>query len=504
MKRLCSLLLLFTLSCLPAGGVTVSDVLKMSGDDLNSRLHCSVTGVVTSVFQWQSNSCVIADPEDTDGPGIYVGGQMPRFPRAKVVGGRKLAVGDLVAIDGCATEMLLEPGMAAFVIEVIGHRELPSPRLRHVAELMHGRCNNRRVSVEGVFWGTRVMKPADGDITMIRIGTEDGPLVVRTPGRHPELEKLRNRKVRIEGLCIPMFNARQELISAEVEMPSPDGIVTLEGAPEQNGVDVVRGPVVYCDREAGFCVVFDERRDHSTRVVAQDAAELPSVGEYVEAEGFRLVAESVGYLEHGRFSVLPYRVPCEPTELTGEEIWRLLTHFSLSELDYSYRFVRIRGRVSSFDRHDDGKLIIDCETGEGNMTAEVFVPAGYEKRLVDRPMVRLTGILKVHLIRSGQDGRTLAADAVTLQLRDTGDIEIVPDDEARGRRFRRLVRTGALYLSGPVFLALVIVLLVAWRRRSTAAADAVLAEVARRGPRGRARRDRPGRRRPGDGPARYP
>lgn len=457
---------------LTAQAECVTDILKMPVSDLSRE--GTVTGIVTSVFQWQKSSCIIADTSDADGAGIYVGGQMPGNPIATLEGAERLSAGDVVIVSGRFSEMLLEPGVIARKIEVIGHRELSPPKLHGVSELMLGRSNNRRVAVDGVIWGIRTPDTVGAALTAMRVGTDEGPITVHVAGVHPGLASLRDCHVRIEGICLPVCNSRGELVSAELEAFSEKSIIRLEDGSDASHLRKIRGTVVYsAPGERYFVVRLQDGRypGISVRVNALTGADIPSVGQYVEAEGFHTMIKSVGVLEDGVCTVLgDHGEQCLPDEISGDSLKCLLTRYSPQDFDCDYRFVKIKARVKSADCHLDGIAELDLETPYGNFSAEVPAPSDFADRFVDLPMAEVTGILDVRHGRSPLNGRALTVETVRMKLRGIDDVRILPDPEAQARRKSRLIRYAAIYLHIPLAGAVLIFLFVAWRRRSVVAA----------------------------------
>lgn len=477
---------------------SVPEVFTVPPSVLAERPETVVTGLVTSVFRWQQNCCLLASPEDINGPGVYVSGMMPDRPRATIRGAQQLNRGDRVVVRGQAQSMLLEPGIVADEYEVIGHEELPSPQICRIADIQSGSCNNRRVTVEGVFWGTKILTIGSDEMTVFRLGTSEGPITLRLAGAHPELADLRNACVRAEGVALPMYNARGEFLYAEIEVFSREGIRSVAPAKESPVVDIsstlqgvlawrpgpanahlrcVRGEVLFVDEDERFFVVRPKSesssdREPSIRINMSDDCRSPAVGDWVDCDGFPARLNDFGVLEEGLCRPLEESgTQAEPEAVGDHDLHRLLARTTDLDEDYAYRYVRLRGRIESVSRRSDGTLELHVSTPHGNLLAVLDqADAALDERFIDRPLADLVGVMDTHLSRNATNGRVLSAGEVELRLRSEDDIVIVPDDAARTRRFWRVGRQVVLLLTIPLVLVLAWFLIASWRRRALAAA----------------------------------
>lgn len=483
-----------------AAATTVQEVLQLSDQALSMRPEGVVTGVVSCVFRWQRNSCIIVSPDDVDGAGVYVGGMMPQNPAAVLKGASSLSVGDLVEVRGVLQPLLLDPGITAREITVLGRRVMPPPPVVDAQRLLSGRLNNYRVAVEGVMWGTRTDNTGIGPVTIFRVGTAAGPITMHVAGDHDSLVRLRNCQVRVEGVCLPMFNARGEFLGAEVEAFANANIFAVGNPPVEPCVfDAMRfgkgvlatadrewnghlrrivGSVTYCDPHERFFIVNVRGMDcgqsveYAVRANLADHVQVPAVGDFVEAEGFPLLQNGCGGLEESVWKLHhgDEFVP-SPKEIANEELEFLFSYKNAPGDDYHYRFVRLTGRIVAVHFNADGGAVFDVETDAGRLTASLNQAEGVAPEMfVDLPMAELTGILDSRLFRSTSNGRVLSAGVMHLRLRGLGDIRILPDAVARSRRIARFV--SKITICAAILLALLVVwfLLRGWRRRVLAKA----------------------------------
>lgn len=482
------------------GATTVEEILTMSETQLSLKPEGVVTGIVSAAFGWHHNSCILVDAKDVDGAAIYVADMIPGAKRAELKGAERLHVGDEVVVKGHFQSMLLEPGVCPQRIDVIGRHNLPPPPMRSPLELINGRYNNRRVAIEGVLWGSRVDQTDFGPVTIFRLGTQDGPVGVNVRGDYSVFATWRNRRVRVEGVSQAVFNARGELLCGEVSVASSEGVHLLDAEEPLRPIDLsstgrgvlawtvrvpvrglvqVGGEVVYRDLQERFFVL-DKRcgdqlptRRVSVRVNVAEDEPVPAVGTCGLAEGFPFLTDDSGVLEEGVFKSDDLRIgQSEPQPLSPQQLANLFNRQIELDEDFSYRFVRLTGRIESVRRTDDGRVQLGLSTVGGALVAslheggENFKASDYE----DRPLAELTGILDVHLLRSAFNGRILAVDSIELRLRRADDIRIVRDAESRQRKLLRLARQGVLYASIPLAGTLIAILLSGWRRRVRVAA----------------------------------
>ncbi|MBO6167832.1 MAG: hypothetical protein J6P13_05730, partial [Kiritimatiellae bacterium] len=83
----------------PSPGGGISDFAPLSRKEAAEERAVCVTGVVTCVAYWQTNSCVIASVDDPNGFSIYVTGEHP-IEEHTPVPGDSLTVGDILEVKG--------------------------------------------------------------------------------------------------------------------------------------------------------------------------------------------------------------------------------------------------------------------------------------------------------------------------------------------------------------------------------------------------------------------
>lgn len=472
MKFLLGVLLVLPLTVC---AVRVSDIAQMSRAEAADEPVCELEGVVSCVLAWQLNSFTLVDASDPNGPAIYVGGEIPGYPRAELVGGEKLAAGDVVRVRGRILPLMLEPGLAATRVEIVGRCPLAAPPEMRVADLMTGRFNNRRVSVVGIL---RSVHPGGAEakpVTELTLGTPDGVIRVHVRGNWPELAECCDAELAIDGVCVPSFNSRAEFLRAEVEALSretihvtptrepvravpasvgrPLGVVAWNPGGYDGHLRRLKGEVTYVSATGRYFVL---QAETAIRVNVPEG-DLPQVGDSVEAEGFPTMADDCGVLDAGTFRVLGrVGTPRAPEPLAEDAVTDILDRGESGEFDCHYRLVKLAGRVMTVDELPGGVLQLTLAVGHCRVRA--LLPAGAATllpALEDQPPVVVSGVLKVQYESNASGGRGLRIEGLTLLLRDRADLVLLSDASTARRRFARLAtRLGLLLLLPLAGLAL--------------------------------------------------
>ena len=485
---------LFLLMPLTACAVSVSDIAQMTRAEALDEPACEIEGVVSCVLSWQLNSFAMVDASDPDGPGIYVGGEIPGWPRAVLSGGARLEAGDVVRVRGHILPLMLEPGVAALRIEITGRRFLPAPPEVRVADLRTGRFNNRRVCVTGVLRDAHVVGMPQNPVTDLSLGTRDGVIRVHVRGAWPELGRQRDAELAVDGVCVPSYNSRAEFLRPEVEALSREAIHVIPARPPVRSVQKslgrplgvmswhpggydghlrkLSGEVTYVSVPSRFFVL---QSDTAIRVNLPDG-DLPRVGDLVEAEGFPTMTDDCGVLDAGSFRPLG-RVarPRAPDPMPADTLADILARGESGEFDCHYRLVRIAARVMNVDVLPGGVAQLTLAIGENRLLA--LLPPGSEalpSALRDDPPVIVTGVMKVIYENNDARGRGLAIVGFKILLRDAADLTVLSDAATSRRRYARLATRAGLWLLLP--LAALVLWMWARASRQRERANAVAAD----------------------------
>ena len=482
-KQFLRVLFLFLAVCavLPVGAdaLRVSDVRRMERAALDGSNPCTVTGLVTFVMSWLPGSVIVADPDNPDGPGVYVTDRYygPMLAR----GFDRLRAGDILEMTANPVAMQLEPGFYVSEQRVIAHEDLPLPALVSVSSIMAGSRNNRRVRVRAVLISARVEGEGPNALTLLSLSTADGRITARVRGSHPEIGSLRDAEIEVEGIAMPVFNPRAEFRYAEIE--TLDGVqsILLVKAPPRDAFDVpertqvgvlswnprgvdlhavkVFGEVTYVNPDEGYFIV---QHGKSAIMVFAEGRDLPSIGLALEVAGFPVMRQDTGVLMNAIYRVWDSdREPIVPYPFGLDEHSLLEVGGDVNDNDFAYRLVEVRGRVLQVNSLPGAPLQLVLEVDGQHVTVSVpfALDAGLIRRLADLPQVRVRGVLDTRLVRNLVYARYFVFGQFTVLPRSAADFEIVPDLAWWTRRAVRYGRNALLLLLLPLFATLAVVLI---------------------------------------------
>ena len=477
----------------PAAAETVSEIAALYREQAARESQCTLTGAVSCVVAWQTRSFIMVETDNPNGPAIYVGGDLENL--AELEGADSVETGDIVEVCGKVTPFMLEPGVIAHRIRIVGHREFPAPPERRVADLTSGCYNNRRVSVKGILRRVRIRNGKNENVTELTIGTQDGPILANLRGEWPRLGGFRDAEVLVDGVCVPSYNARAEFLRPQIEIISADSIhlvpfstpAPLAARTSGRGLRVgvlawtpdgfdghlrrLRGAVTFVSERERYFVVLA-----NTAVrVELDEGRLPAVGDEVEADGFPVISGDSGVLANASYRFIGHPDKAvAPEEVALSDLVGILDYGDPGEFDCHYRLVRLEGRIASASVMPDGTTVIDFTFGNHLLSAVLEEPCPeLVARLTDRPLAKIAGVIKVSYEDKTQSGRGMAIREFTLLMRSPADVVLLPDMAARARRMARIARQAGLWSLLPIAALAVWLTLRAIRLRERAAAVAV-------------------------------
>lgn len=441
----------------------------------------TVTGVVTYVHSWIHCTCVVVEPGDPNGRGVYASGSVPGDPPGELIGADRLEAGDLVVIRSRCSKFLLEPGLTVRSFERIGSVTLPDPLEFRYSDLASGSCNNRRVRVKGVVRSVSQAEVNGRDLYLITLGMADGVLVVRTSVER-DWKELIDAEVSADGVVFPLINNRFEFLAPELETIGSDPIRVLSGPPDVIPEVRIDGSMSRarktCDRHR--CRVIGEVTERSadgrdftiqragTALAVHCLEEAPLVGMKVEAVGFPQMEQDVAGICYATWNEVP------ESEVRADAMDITLDNFDgykvgvvdLAQVDLCNRLVRIRANLLSEPIVDNGRLRLDLVADGYQFFATLPFDrsADIADRLRDLPSVRVTGVLRLEFARSATDARYRSLGSVELRMRDSSDVEILGDFDYRWRRFERVMRSVGLWALIPLCLFPLLVLHLRYHR----------------------------------------
>ena len=460
-----------------------------------------VTGVVTCVAYWQTNSCVIAPLDDPNGSALYVTGEHPKSDSTPVPDA-PLEVGDVIEVKGVTVPLFFAPGVYARSFRKTGMMGLPAAPRHVLSDFAQGLLDNRRARFEGVVTDLR---PNGAGQTELTLATRQGPLDVRVRAPLSSLAGLSDAEVEVEGVAMSVYNHRAEYLGMRMEVSGPDGIIVRKPASvdpflarkvpldsvlawSPRGHDghrrMVSGTVTSANADGTFYLQSGAR---AVRATMRAGEAPPRAGTAVDAVGFPEMVGGVGQLlgvVWRESPDAPERI--EPVALTSVNVTNLACKSDITFDDYDCQLVSIAGRLYRIERKK-GAFDMFLEIADISVGVSVSgdVPGWIEHELEFRPMVSVTGIARLNTsgdspARRRANGRTPGLSSVSVEARGPDALRLVPDAQWRERHRVRYVQH-ALYLVAALLLALIGVGAWAlWRSRARERDSRLLADERKR------------------------
>jgi signal transduction histidine kinase/DNA-binding response OmpR family regulator len=196
---------------------TVEQVRRLSHDEANRHYPVRLKVVVT--YDYLSNGDGDFFVQDHTG-GIFVND----FNRP-----RPFTPGQMLEITGATEAPDFAPQIANKAhIDVLGRAPLPKPKATTVEAMLSTREDSQWVEIKGIV--RESTRDAEGNLTL-RVGAPGGELPVYILGsRNLDPAKLLDAEIRVEGVCISLFNQRNQLKGVSLSVPGPAQI-TIEKLP---------------------------------------------------------------------------------------------------------------------------------------------------------------------------------------------------------------------------------------------------------------------------------
>ncbi len=485
----------------PSPGGAAAGFTPLTRDEAAEGRAVCVTGVVTCVAYWQTNSCVIASVDDPNGFSIYVTGEHPIEKSTPVPDG-PLTVGDILEVKGITVPLFFAPGVYARSYVRLGRMALP-PAPRHtLADFAQGLLDNRRARMGGVVTDIR---PGGPDQAMVSLATPEGTVDVRVRAPLADLAGLPDAEVDVEGVAMSVYNHRAEYLGMRMELAGPDGIFVTKPAPADpftarqvpldsilswtpHGHDghrrLVSGTVTAARADGTFYLQSGRR---AVRATVRLGERPPPAGTAVDAVGFPETVRGVGQLV-GVVWRASARAPerIEPTVLTSVNVTNLAYKADITFDDYDCQLVSLAGRLYRIERQDGAfDLFLEIADISVGVSVPGDVPGWIEHELEFRPMVSVTGIARLDTsgdspARRLVNGRRPGLSSVSVEALGPDALRLVPDAQWRERHRVRYVQH-ALYLVAALLLALIGVGAWAlWRARARERDSRLLADERKR------------------------
>ena len=446
-----------------ASALSISEIKFLTRGEAENRPSCVVTGVVVCTVGAHLSSYIVVDDKKPLAPGLYVNAEHLTGKKDLFQAEWPLSVGTRIVIEGYIQPYMLEPGITASQVTVLGKVKLPSPPAMRLSDMNGGQSNNQRVSFTGVLWRSRFERrePEGVTDTVLLVGTTHGVLKAHIAGQHRDFFDKRNAVISLKGTVLPIYNARAEFLTAELEVAEPSEIEILDEPREAEDVTgnpggllcwtpnqhplkrlvSLDGEVVYVNRTEGFFVL---QSGIGIRVDV-DSGRLPECGEFIRVEGFPIMDEGCGILSSASVvsRLNSKQAAVHPTTMRPT-LLKDLIEGDTWVTDVQYRFVTAKGRLLAVTETPQGGSRLILRIGDYPVEADLpESPETLPKSLDDRPLVTVRGVVRAPVDWQFSDGRGVRFKHISVLMRNQKDLEISYDAESRSRQGKRIgVRVG--------------------------------------------------------------
>ena len=451
-------------------------------EEAASGVSVCVTGVVTMASSWQPNSCVIASPDDPNGPAVYVGGTGKFSPGVKLENlDAPLSVGQVVEVRGRAAPMLFEPGVEASSIVAVGAMKLPSPPEYTLRDFANGRLDNRRAALSGVLMDVVDGKFAEHEtdakrFARLRIATGEGVFNAHVLGDSSAWREMVDAEVRVEGCAMSYFNLRAEFLGLQLEVMSPNDVNVAVPPPHEpfdspevpldrlftrgdNHRVRVRGVVTYAKGGEFFYI----QSGMKTLKVRSRSLDPIAPGDEIEAAGFPLMRDNMGVLDASVYRKAGHRDPIAPLQEYSDEDRMPFVDWKVLDLGGMARTIVAQWVRGAHTENEDAAYVFLRES-----MVKVVAPKGMLDVPPDwdewHPTVRVTGVCATKMEENDFEGRHTRITSFDMLIDDTPGrgVELVKDGV--WRLHTRKVAAARVVLAASIFAFLgMVVMFVRWR-----------------------------------------
>ncbi len=141
----------------------------------------------------------------------------------------QVQAGDLVDLTGFTAPGQFAPIIASSWAERISTGSMPAPAPAAFDELFSGRFDSAWVQTEGIVQSVEPYGASETHVWM-QWGEHLYLLLVRNPRGRPLPPA--DSRVRIQGVCATLFNARRQIVGIQIYVPAPEFFHVLEPAPD--------------------------------------------------------------------------------------------------------------------------------------------------------------------------------------------------------------------------------------------------------------------------------
>jgi signal transduction histidine kinase/CheY-like chemotaxis protein len=258
---------------------TVAEIHALSPEEAGRRVPVHVQATVTYI----NPATTVFFVQDQSGPTFVAA---PRIRESRV------HAGDLVDVSGVTAPGQFAPIISDARAERVSSSSMPPPAPAAFDELFSGKMDSAWVQTEGVVQSVETQRGGTfEDVVSMQWGNYLYVLVVHNPNARPLPPP--DSRVRVQGVCGSLFNARRQIVGIQIYVPSPDFVRLLEPGPDPAALQP--RPI---DELLRFS--FADSPGHRMRIRGVVTLASPSGPSYVEDSG-----AGVRILNHARMDLRP-------------------------------------------------------------------------------------------------------------------------------------------------------------------------------------------------------
>jgi signal transduction histidine kinase/ActR/RegA family two-component response regulator len=197
---------------------SVAEVHALSPEQAAGAIPVHVRATVTYINPETSTFFV----QDQTGPTYVNATRMIRQVKAKA--------GDLVDLTGVTAPGQFAPIVSASAVEFVSSSSMPPPAPVAFEELFSGKMDSAWVQAEGILQSVDAQRPTLEDSVSVQWGNQQYFLLVHNPNARPLPPP--DSRVRVQGVCGSIFNARRQIVGIQIYVPSPEFVRLLEPGPD--------------------------------------------------------------------------------------------------------------------------------------------------------------------------------------------------------------------------------------------------------------------------------
>jgi signal transduction histidine kinase/DNA-binding response OmpR family regulator len=391
---------------------SVAEVHALSPEEAGRRIPVRVRATVTYI----NPATAVFFVQDQTGA-TYV--SAPRIRNFKV------QAGDLVDVSGVTAPGQFAPVILSASVERVSTSSMPPPAQAAFDELFSGKMDSAWVQTEGIVQSVETQRGSTfEDVISLQWGDYRYVLLVYNPNGRPLPPP--DSRVRVQGVCATLFNARRQIVGIQIYVPSPEFVRMLEPGPDP--ASLRPQPI---DGLLRFS--FGDSPGHRTRIRGVVTLASPSGPSYVEDSeaGVKIVnharinlhpgdvVDVLGFGHAGAFSPEIWDAQISLVERGPATLPPSITVDEALEGAYESRLVSIDAAVVDQLRGSSQNALM---LQVGGKLFSAALDRGRIPPLDRGSIVRVTGVCS---IAADSDLADHIPKSFSLILRSTGDITVV-------------------------------------------------------------------------------